>query len=305
MNPPYQDIGYGVKDHVATVAIRRPEVYNAYTLRTLQELHDAFRRAAFDDDVAVIVLTGEGDKAFCTGGDVKEYADVYTKRPRDYWKYMVQFQDAVDSLRDCGKPTIARVNGVCAGGGNELHVACDLSVAADDADFLQVGTRVGSVAAGGATQWLPLLIGDRRAREMLYLCERVPAAKALEWGLVNWVVPRQELDAKTREVADKLIDKFPECLRYTKQQVNFWKDFAWSMTIGHARDWLTLHFATREPFEGMRAFVEKRKPDYRASGSDSPEFLHGSPALTCPSCGATGLPMDFAFCGKCGARLTR
>ena len=305
MNPPYQDIGYGVKDRVATVAIRRPEVYNAYTLRTLQELHDAFRRAAFDDDVAVIVLTGEGDKAFCTGGDVKEYADVYTKRPRDYWKYMVQFQDAVDSLRDCGKPTIARVNGVCAGGGNELHIACDLSVAADDADFLQVGTRVGSVAAGGATQWLPLLIGDRRAREMLYLCERVPAAKALEWGLVNWVVPRQELDAKTREVADKLIDKFPESLRYTKQQVNFWKDFAWSMTIGHARDWLTLHFATREPFEGMRAFVEKRKPDYRASGSDSPEFLHGSPALTCPSCGATGLPMDFAFCGKCGARLTR
>jgi len=77
------------------------------------------------------------------------------------------------------------------------------------------------------------------------------------------------------------------------------------MTIGHARDWLTLHFATREPFEGMRAFVEKRKPDYRATGSDSPEFLHGSPALTCPSCGATGLPMDFAFCGKCGARLTR
>jgi len=305
MNPPYQDIGYGVKDRVATVAIRRPEVYNAYTLRTLQELRDAFRRAAFDDDVAVIVLTGEGDKAFCTGGDVKEYADVYTKRPRDYWKYMVQFQDAVDSLRDCGKPTIARVNGVCAGGGNELHIACDLSVAADDADFLQVGTRVGSVAAGGATQWLPLLIGDRRAREMLYLCERVPAAKALEWGLVNWVVPRQELDAKTREVADKLIDKFPESLRYTKQQVNFWKDFAWSMTIGHARDWLTLHFATREPFEGMRAFVEKRKPDYRASGSDSPEFLHGSPALTCPSCGATGLPMDFAFCGKCGARLTR
>src|SRR3990172_2581878 len=301
----YKEIGYALKDKVATVTIRRPHVHNAYTLETLREMRDAFRQAAFDDDVAVIVLTGEGDKAFCTGGDVKEYADVYTKRPRDYWKYMVVFQEAVDALRDCGKPTIARVNGVCAGGGNELHMACDLSVAAEDVDFLQVGVKVGSVAAGGATQWLPLLIGDRRAREMLYLCERVPAAKALEWGLVNWGVPRQELDAKTREVADKLIDKFPECLRYTKQQVNFWKDFAWSMTIGHARDWLTLHFATREPFEGMRAFLEKRKPDYRASGSDSPEFLHGSPALTCPSCGATGLPMNFAFCGKCGARLTR
>src|SRR3989337_577145 len=157
MNPPYQDIGYGVRDGISTGAIRRPEVYNAYRLRTLQELRDAFRRAAFDDDVAVIVLTGEGDKAFCTGGDVKEYADVYTKRPRDYWKYMVQFQDAVDSLRDCGKPTIARVNGVCAGGGNELHVACDLSVAADDADLLQVGRTVGSVAAAGERQVVALL----------------------------------------------------------------------------------------------------------------------------------------------------
>lgn len=299
----YKEIGYALKDKVATVTIRRPQVHNAYTLETLREMRDAFRQAAFDDDVAVIVLTGEGEKAFCTGGDVKEYADVYTKRPRDYWKYMVVFQEAVDALRDCGKPTIARVNGVCAGGGNELHMACDLSVAADDVDFLQVGTKVGSVAAGGATQWLPLLIGDRRAREMLYLCERVPATKALEWGLVNWVVPRAELDAKVREVADKLIDKFPESLRYTKQQVNFWKDFAWHATIGHARDWLSLHFATREPFEGMRAFVEKRPPDYRAEGSDSPEFLHGPPVRECPKCGAKGLPGDFDFCGKCGARL--
>ncbi|MBI4415728.1 MAG: hypothetical protein HY557_01940, partial [Euryarchaeota archaeon] len=198
---------------------------------------------------------------------------------------------------------IARVNGVCAGGGNELHMACDLSVAVEDADFMQVGAKVGSVAAGGATQWLPILIGDRRAREMLYLCERVPARKALDWGLVNWVVPRQEIDVKVREVADKLIDKFPECLRYTKQQVNFWKDLAWHQTIGHARDWLSLHFATREPFEGMRAFVEKRKPDYRAEGSESPEFLYGPPVLDCPRCGAKGLPNGFAFCGRCGARL--
>ena len=299
----YKEIGYALKDKVATVTIRRPHVHNAYTLETLREMRDAFRQAAFDDDVAVIVLTGEGDKAFCTGGDVKEYADVYTKRPRDYWKYMVVFQEAVDALRDCGKPTIARVNGVCAGGGNELHMACDLSVAADDVDFLQVGTKVGSVAAGGATQWLPLLIGDRRAREMLYLCERVSAKKALEWGLVNWVVPRAELDAKVREVADKLIDKFPESLRYTKQQVNFWKDLAWHATIGHARDWLSLHFATREPFEGMRAFVEKRTPDYRAEGSDSPEFLHGPPVRECPKCRTKGMPADFDFCGKCGARL--
>jgi len=297
----YNDIAYGVDRHVATVTILRPKAYNAYSLNTLREMHGAFREASFDDEVYVIVLTGEGDKAFCTGGDVDEYASVYTKKPRDYWKYMVVFQEAVDTLRDCGKPTIARVNGVCAGGGNELHMACDLSVAAEDVDFLQVGVKVGSVAAGGATQWLPLIVGDRRAREMLYLCERVPAAKALDWGLVNWVVPRQELDAKVREVADKLIDRFPESLRYTKQQVNFWKDFAWHQTIGHARDWLSLHFAMREPYEGMRAFVEKRKPDYRRK--EAPEFVKGPPVMKCPSCGESGLPAGFVYCGKCGARL--
>src|SRR3990170_1607399 len=298
----YKEIGYALKDKVATVTIRRPHVHNAYTLETLREMRDAFRQAAFDDDVAVIVLTGEGDKAFCTGGDVKEYADVYTKRPRDYWKYMVVFQEAVDALRDCGKPTIARVNGVCAGGGNELHIACDLSVAADDVDFLQVGTKVGSVAAGGATQGLPLLIGERRAGGVLYLCERVSAKKALEWGLVNWVVPRAELDAKVREAADKLIDKFPESLRYTKQQVNFWKYFAWHATIGHAREWLALHYMSPEPYEGMTAFVEKRPVAYRAlrekaATGGSSEFLWGPYTQACPKCGAKGIPEGFAYCG--------
>jgi enoyl-CoA hydratase/carnithine racemase len=306
----YRDVTYEKREWVATVTINRPHAHNAYTLNTLQEMATAFKEAAFDDSVAVIVLTGAGDKAFCTGGDVKEYAEVYTQKPRDYWKYMVEFQNAHDILRNCGKPTIARVNGICAGGGNEFHIACDLSVAADHAEFMQVGTKVGSVAAGGATQWLPLLIGDRRAREMLFLCERVPAAKALEWGLVNWVVPATELDAKVREVSESLIDKFPESTRYTKQQANFWKDLAWALTIGHARDWLSLHFATREPWEGMRAFVEKRPARYRelreeAARGGAPEFLWGPPAKSCPSCGAVGLPGDFAFCGKCGKALAR
>ena len=304
-SPTFREILYEKRDWVATVTINRPHVYNAYTLHTLREMAAAFKDASFDDSVAVIVLTGAGDKAFCTGGDVKEYAEVYTQKPRDYWKYMAEFQNAHDVLRNSGKPAIARVNGVCAGGGNEFHMACDLSVAADHAEFMQVGTRVGSVAAGGATQWLPLLVGDRRAREMLLLCEKVPAAKALEWGLVNWVVPAKDLDGKVHEVAEKLVDKFPECTRYTKQQVNFWKDFAWHMTIGHAREWLSLHFASQEPWEGMRAFVEKRPARYRelrevAAKGGAPEFLWGAPAKICPSCGVVGLPADFGFCGKCG-----
>src|SRR3989304_5878290 len=145
----FRDILYRKKDWVATITINRPDVYNAYSTRTLQEMQAAFKDATFDDGVAVIVLTGAGDKAFCTGGDVKEYADTYTRRPRDYWKYMLEFQAAHDLLRNCGKPTIARVNGVVAGGGNEFHIATDLSIAAEHPEFMPGGTRLGSVAAGG------------------------------------------------------------------------------------------------------------------------------------------------------------
>ena len=299
---------YDKADGVARITINRAEVYNAYNTPCLVELRDAFRDASFDDQVGVIVLTGAGDTAFCTGGDVKEYAEVYTRTPHEYWKYMTCFQEALDAIRNTGKPVIARINGMVVGGGNELNLACDLAIAAEHAVFRQVGTRVGSVAAGGATQWLPITIGDRRAREMLFLCEEVPAAKALEWGLVNQVVPKQELDSAVAALAEKLLNKFPECLRYTKQQVNFWKDFVWHLTIGHARDWLTLHFTDVEPYEGMTAFVEKRPPDYRglrrrAAEGGAPEFLFGPPVKTCPQCGAKGLPESFKHCGLCGTRL--
>ncbi|MBI3669612.1 MAG: enoyl-CoA hydratase/isomerase family protein [Acidobacteria bacterium] len=304
----FQYLLYAKADGIARITIHRPEVYNSYNTPCLVELREAFRDAAFDDKVGVIVLTGAGEKAFCTGGDVKEYAEVYTRTPRDYWKYMTCFQEALDAIRNTGKPVIARLNGMVVGGGNELNLACDLAVAADHAIFRQVGTRVGSVAAGGATQWLPITIGDRRAREMLFLCEEISAAKALEWGLVNQVVPKAQLDEAVNALAQKLLDKFPECLRYTKQQVNFWKDLVWHLSVGHARDWLTLHFTGVEPYEGMTAFVEKRPPDYRglrrrAAEGGSSEYLFGPPARTCAKCGAKGLPADFKHCGLCGARL--
>ena len=304
----FEFIRYAKAEQVARITINRPEVYNAYNTPCLVELREAFRDAAFDDQVGVIVLTGAGEKAFCTGGDVKEYAEVYTRRPHDYWKYMTCFQEALDAVRNTGKPVIARINGMVVGGGNEFNLACDLAVAAAHAVFRQVGTRVGSVAAGGATQWLPSTIGDRRAREMLFLCEEVPAEQALAWGLVNQVVPKEQLDVAVDALAQKLLDKFPECLRYTKQQVNFWKDFVWHLTVGHARDWLTLHFTDTEPYEGMSAFVEKRAPDYRglrrrqAEGGTG-EFLFGPPAQVCPQCGAKGLPEEFRHCGLCGAKL--
>ncbi|MBW7905712.1 MAG: enoyl-CoA hydratase/isomerase family protein [Phycisphaerae bacterium] len=246
----------------ATVTINRPDVYNAFDFQTLREMAAAFLDAAHDDSVAVLVLTGAGDRAFCTGADLKEQQQHCVGSPQTYWKWMGAFIDAHDRLRNIGKPTVARLNGLTVGGGNEFNMACDLAVAADDIYIRQVGTARGSVPAGGATQWLPLIVGDRRAREILFLCEEIPAAKALEWGLVNQVVPREKLDEAVDAMCVKLINKLPGCIRYTKQQLNFWRDFSWSMTIGHARDWLALNNLTFETQEGIAAFNEKRPVDY-------------------------------------------
>lgn len=303
-----RDVLYEKADMIARITINRPEAYNAYTTSTLRELIRAFEDASSDDRVGVIVFTGAGTKAFCTGGDVKEYAAVYTQRPRDYWKYMGLFSRYIESIMRSGKVVIARINGMAVGGGNESQLACDLAVMADDTYLGQVGTSVGSVAAGGATQWLSLHVGDRRAREMLFLNPRIPARQALEWGLVNRVVPRDRLDEEVRAMAEQVLDKFPECTRYTKAQVNYWKEASWHATVGHARDWLSTHFATLEPYEGMRAFVEKRRVDVRgirckAAEGGSSEFLWGPYAKSCPECGASGLPTDFTFCGRCGGAL--
>ncbi len=246
----------------AKITLNRPERYNAFDFQTFREIIRAAEDASWDDAVGVVIITGAGDKAFCTGADLKEQHSYFMDRPRDYWKWMGGFIEMHDKLRNIGKPTIARLNGIVVGGGNELNMACDLAIAADDIYIRQVGSAHGSVAAGGATQWLPIIVGDRRAREILLLCEEIPVQTAFEWGLVNKVVPRDRLDDEVEKMADKLLDKLPECTRYTKQQLNFWRDFSWSMTIGHARDWLTVHSGSFEVHEGTRAFVEKRRPDY-------------------------------------------
>ena len=305
----FRDILYEKEGMIARITINRPESYNAYTTDTLRELIRAFDDASTDDEVGVIVYTGAGEKAFCTGGDVKEYAAVYTKSPHDYFKYMGLFSRYIESIFRSGKVTIARINGIAIGGGNESQLACDLAVMADDTYLGQVGTAVGSVAAGGATQWLSIHVGDRRAREMLFLNSKIPAAQALEWGLVNRVVPRARLDDEVQALAEKCLNTFPECTRYTKQQVNYWKEAAWHATVGHARDWLSTHFTTLEPYEGMQAFVEKRKIDFkevrgRATSGGSTEFLWGPYAKCCASCGAKGIPSQFSFCGRCGSEIT-
>ncbi len=257
-----KNVLYKKSGWVATVTINRPNVHNCLNLETLRELRIAFQEAAWDDGVAVVVLTGAGDKAFCTGADIKEWEEDFLDRPNDFYKWMGVFVETFDRLRNIGKPTIARLNGMVVGGGNELQLSCDLAIAADDVVIRHVGPERGSVPSAGATQWLPLTVGDRRAREIVFLCEPIRADKALAWGLVNEVVPRRELDDAVQRMCTKLVHKLPECLRYTKQQLNFWKDLSWSLTIGHARDWLTVHTPAQEIVEGIKAFAEKRPIDY-------------------------------------------
>jgi enoyl-CoA hydratase/carnithine racemase len=265
----------------ATVTFNRPKVLNAVNGLMLEELNEAFLDASWDDEVAVLVLTGSGERAFCTGADLQEQ-EAFLERPRDYWKWMGRFVECHERLRNIGKPTVARLNGIVVGGGNEFNMSCDLAVAADDIYIRQVGTSHGSVALAGATQFLPLIVGDRRAREILFLNEEIPAAKAAEWGLVNYVVPRADLDKTVDGLVAKLIDKFPEKTRYTKQQLNFWRDFSWHLTIGHGRDWLAIHNTSPETREGVRSFLEKRPPDYseirrRWMEDDAPEWPEGHP----------------------------
>ncbi len=358
----FQEVQYEKRDWTARITINRPQNYNAYSTPALQELAAAFQDASWDDNVAVVVYTGAGDRAFCTGGDVKEYQENYTQTPRDYWKYMCCFKAYIESIVNCAKPVIARLNGMAVGGGNESQLACDLAVMGEHAYVGQVGTNVGSVACGGATQWLPTHVGDRRARGMLFLNQRYPGWTALGMGLVNAVVPTVKgpdgrfrttftndrtylndwntdpwdkpfstratpdevaralkgkdgyridlsvLDEVVTDLCQQVANKFFECTRYTKAQVNFWKELSWHATVGHARDWLAVHYTSLEPYEGMTAFVEKRKADYvglrrRAATGGSSEFLWGPYAQQCPKCAAKGIPAQFEFCGKCGAPL--
>ncbi len=359
----FKEVQYEKRDWVARVTINRPHNYNAYSTPALQELATAFEDASWDDNVAVVVYTGTGDRAFCTGGDVKEYQENYTQKPRDYWKYMCCFKGYIESMVNCAKPVIARLNGMAVGGGNESQLACDLAVMGEHAFIAQVGTGVGSVACGGSTQWLPLHVGDRRARGILFLNQRYPAYTSLAMGLVNVVAPTVKgpdggyvtrfkagrkyladwntdtwddpfenratpdeikkaqkgrdgyaidlarLDEVVADLCDQVVNKFFECTRYTKAQVNFWKDLSWHATAGHARDWLSTHYTSLEPYEGMTAFVEKRKVDFvgmrqrAADPNGSSEFLWGPYAKQCSKCEAKGIPAHFEFCGKCGAKL--
>jgi enoyl-CoA hydratase/carnithine racemase len=255
----FETIVYAKEPPRATITLNRPDVLNAFDFRMLREIARACEDASWDDDIRVVVLTGAG-RAFCVGANLRTWAEEgYVGNEREYWKWFGAMDAGVTALRRIGKPTVARINGICVGGGNELQMACDLAVMVDDAFIRHVGLQHGSVPAAGATQWLPLIVGDRRAREIILLCDEISAAKAAEWGLVNRVVPAGELDAAVDEIVDKLAARLPLMTRYAKHQLDFFRDLAWHGTIGHARDWLALSMLSEEAAEGVQGFLQRRR----------------------------------------------
>ena len=254
----YTDILYTVDRGVATVAINRPDKLNAFRGRTVEEMVHALNRAAWDDDIGVIVLTGTGERGFCTGGDQSTHDGNYDGRGL----IGMPVEDLHAIIRNAPKPVIARVNGYAIGGGNVLVTLCDLAIAADSASFGQVGPKMGSVDPGFGTALLTRVVGEKKAREIWYMCKRYSAAEALAMGLVNAVVPMAELDAEVRRWCDELLERSPTAIAIAKRSFNADTDHIYGIG-GMGFQALKMYYASDESKEGVRALMEKRKPDFR------------------------------------------
>jgi dihydroxynaphthoic acid synthetase len=255
----FEDILYDVDGPVATITINRPERYNAFRAQTVDELIAAFNLAWGDRTVRAVILTGAGDKAFCAGGDVKQRAETGDYGPSEMG--FIRVEELHRQMRDMPKPVIAAVNGFAIGGGHVLHVICDLTIAAEHATFGQVGPRVGSFDGGFGSLFLARVVGEKRAREIWYLCHQYDAAKAESWGLVNKVVPGDRLRAEARAWALELAEKSPTALRFLKHAFN--ADTEHQAGIANvSRAGVDLYYETDEGREGAVAFAEKRAPDF-------------------------------------------
>jgi 2-ketocyclohexanecarboxyl-CoA hydrolase len=253
------DVLYQVEDGLATITINRPERMNAFRARTVDELIACFKRAWADPEVGVVCLTGAGDRAFCSGGDQKQRTQTGDYGPSESGLFEVEYLHRL--IRDIPKPVIAAVNGYAIGGGHVLHLLCDLTLAAEDAIFGQTGPRVGSFDAGFGTGYLARVVGEKRAREIWFLCRRYDAETAERWGLVNRVVPASELRREVRRWADEILSLSPTALRFLKQSFN--TDTEHLAGIGQlAFSGLGLFIESEEAQEGVRAFSEKRDPDF-------------------------------------------
>ncbi|CEE02435.1 1,4-Dihydroxy-2-naphthoyl-CoA synthase [Caldibacillus thermoamylovorans] len=255
----YEDIIYETYNGIAKITINRPEVRNAFRPKTVTEMIDAFSYARDDSKIGVIILTGAGDKAFCSGGDQKVRGDGGYVGEDNIPRLNVL--DLQRLIRVIPKPVIAMVAGYAIGGGHVLHIVCDLTIAADNAIFGQTGPKVGSFDGGYGAGYLARIVGHKKAREIWYLCRQYNAQEALEMGLVNTVVPLELLEDETVKWCEEILEKSPTAIRFLKAAFNADSDgLAGIQQL--AGDATLLFYTTDEAKEGRDAFKEKRKPDF-------------------------------------------
>jgi naphthoate synthase/2-ketocyclohexanecarboxyl-CoA hydrolase len=253
------DVLYEVEPGIAWITLNRPQVRNALRSQTYVELTESIIRAEEDESVGVIVIQGQGDEAFSSGGDVKDQRGRTQPEGRIHLRKVLGLGTA---MRNCGKPIVAAVRGYCIGGGHELHLFADLTVAADNATFGQVGPRVGMVPIWGATEILPRIVGEKRAREMLFTTRFYNAAEAEAMGLVNRVVPLAELEDAVRELCQTILEMSPQSLRIAKLSLNYAVD-AMLPAFNHGAELVSMLYGSPEQMEGAASFLEKRKPNFR------------------------------------------
>jgi len=257
----YEEIKYQKAEGIAKITINRPHRRNAFTPLTIDEISDALRDARFDEEIGVIVLTGEGKEAFCSGGDQKiRGASGYVDQGSG--AHRLNVLDLQRQIRMCPKPVIAMVAGYAIGGGNILAMVCDLTIAADNARFGQTGPMVGSFDAGYGSAHLARMVGQKKAREIWYLCRQYDAQQALEMGMVNVVVPYEQLEAETVQWCREILEKSPIALRCIKAAMNADEDGQAGL-MELAGNATMLFYMTEEGQEGRNAYVEKRKPDFK------------------------------------------
>lgn len=245
---------------IAKITINRPQVRNAFRPQTINEIIKALSNARFDENIGVIILTGAGDKAFCSGGDQKVRGD-YGGYQDESGVHHLNVLDLQKDIRSCPKPVIAMVAGYAIGGGHVLHMVCDLTIAADNAIFGQTGPKVGSFDGGFGASYMARIVGQKKAREIWFLCRQYDAKKALEMGLVNTVVPLSELENETINWAREILQHSPIAIRCLKAALNADCDGQAGLQelAGNAT---MLFYMTKEGQEGRNAFNEKRKPDF-------------------------------------------
>jgi 2-ketocyclohexanecarboxyl-CoA hydrolase len=261
----YRDILYDKRDGIATITINRPKVLNAFRAETVEEMLEAMRDADNDPDIGVIVLAGAGDRAFCSGGDnfARSSGSQSDEGYGGRGLVGLPIEELHGAIRDSRKPVIAKVQGYAIGGGNVLATVCDLTIASEKAVFGQVGPRVGSVDPGWGTALLARHVGDKRAREIWFLCRRYSAAEAFQMGLVNKVVQAEALDAEVEAWCREILALSPTAIAIAKRSFNADSDNIRGIgALGFEA--LALYYNSDEAKEGTTAFLEKRRPNFRA-----------------------------------------